>query len=141
MEYMDTYADTAKKETLEEAGAEVELRGILRMEHSLSISGARQRVVFYAEPVDPDKPLKSVPDEESLGAKWLSLDEIREKQKIPPPEGMRGPEIMIWSSYIEKGGPIFPLSVLSSRENAPCDPAESAMVVPRGAPLALVGKE
>ena len=39
---------------------------------------ARMRVVFYAEPKNMDEAhsLKTKADNESLGAEWLSLDEI-----------------------------------------------------------------
>jgi 8-oxo-dGTP pyrophosphatase MutT (NUDIX family) len=137
VEYMDSYEETARKETKEEAGMDVELRGVLRLEHSLSLSGARQRVIFYAEPVDPLQPPKSVPDEESLSAKWLSLDEIRAKQALMPPVGMRGPELHLWARYIEQGGPIYPLSILSNKENSSSDPTVDPLVIPRGAALTL----
>ena len=49
----ETFEEAAIRETKEEAGIDVNLRGILRVEHSLVSSDcARMRVIFLAEPVD-----------------------------------------------------------------------------------------
>src|SRR5688572_30153945 len=71
----ETFAAAAVRETREEAGIPVRLVGVVRVEHSPHLHGARMRVVFLAEPVD-DTPPKSVPDGESLEAAWVALDEI-----------------------------------------------------------------
>lgn len=47
------------REVQEEAGLDVELKGLLRVEYSLQgAAAARLRVVYYAEPRFPDQPLK-----------------------------------------------------------------------------------
>ena len=79
--------------------------------------GGRQRVIFYAEPEDEKQVPKSIPDDESLRAAWLTLPELEAEQNWPPPEGMRGPELLHWASYIENGGTIYPLSVLASESD------------------------
>ena len=33
--------------------------------------------------------------------------------KVSEKEGLRGPELIEWANYIDKGGLIYPLSVLS----------------------------
>ena len=67
----DTLPSTALKETEEEAGAVVELRGVLRVEHTLAPGGSgcqytrrqvRMRAIYSAAPVDASAPLKTVPD-------------------------------------------------------------------------------
>lgn len=108
----DDHYTTAIKETVEEAGIHVELKGILRVENEMTRHGGRQRVIFYAEPSDPQQPPKSEPDSESIRAEWLSLEELREKRHKPPPEGLRGRELLDWATYIERGGTIYPLAIL-----------------------------
>ena len=60
------------REVEEEAGCAVELRGVLRVEFSPDPSGECDRmimrVIYLAAPVNPELPLKSVPDKESKGA-------------------------------------------------------------------------
>lgn len=70
----ETYATAAQRETMEEAGVDIELKGILQIEHSPSKTGrhagyyVRQRVIYYAEPADPLNCIpKSIPDFESAG--------------------------------------------------------------------------
>ena len=110
----DDHIVTAHKETKEEAGVDIELKGILRVENEMTVCGGRQRVIFYAEPRDPNQPPKSIPDAESMGATWVSLDQLKQLQLLPPPEGLRGPELLHWAQYIENGGTIYPLSVFSN---------------------------
>src|SRR2546423_11583958 len=70
----ESFAAAAYRETLEEAGIPVRMTGVIRIEHSPSIGAARMRVIFLAEPID-DTPPKTTPDEESLEAAWVGLDE------------------------------------------------------------------
>ena len=66
----------AIRETLEEAGVEIELKGILRMEYSPKTKYSRLRVIFYGEPVDDSARAKTIPDFESVGACWVSIDDL-----------------------------------------------------------------
>ncbi|MFO0576583.1 MAG: NUDIX domain-containing protein [Polyangia bacterium] len=101
----------AHRETLEEAGLPIDLAGILRIEHSALADGsARMRVFFLAYPRD-DTPPKSVPDAESLGAVWVSLDEL---SRYP----LRGDEVSALFRHVAEGGPVYPLSLLCA-EGAP----------------------
>src|SRR4051812_21976008 len=68
----ESFADAAVRETLEEAGIPVRITGVIRVDHSPSPVGARMRVIFLADPA-ADTPPKSVPDDESLGAAWVTL--------------------------------------------------------------------
>lgn len=112
----DNHFNTAVKETEEEAGIRVELKGILRIENEMTQHGGRQRVVFYAEPSDLEQTPKTVADKESLRAAWLNTDELEQKSKSPPPEGLRGRELLDWATYIECGGTIYPLSLLATEQ-------------------------
>jgi phosphatase NudJ len=102
----ETFADAAVRETLEETGVPVRLAGVLRVEHTPSRFGARFRVVFLAEPVD-DTPPKSVPDEESLGAAWVTLGDLA---KYP----LRGDEVRELFEYVATGGAVYPVSLLQA---------------------------
>ena len=106
------FVQAAYRETLEEAGIDIELKGVLAVEHSLvSDQAARMRVIFYAIPTDPSQSPKSVPDAESNGAAWLTLEELKQKLDHPPPVGLRGEELLRWGTYVASGGLISPISV------------------------------
>lgn len=96
----ETLTVAAKRETLEEAGIDVELKGILAMEFNPFASErasdahlVRMRVIFYAEPSELglQQLPKSCPDFESVGACWCSYEEIQ--SQIP----LRGNEPRQWS--------------------------------------------
>ncbi len=100
----ESFAEAAVRETLEETGVPVRLCGLLRIEPSHSRGGLRMRVVYYAEPVD-DTPPKQVPDEESLGAAWVSLEELDSYS-------LRGSDVRDYFEYVASGGVISPLELL-----------------------------
>jgi phosphatase NudJ len=100
----ETFAAAACRETLEETGVPVRVAGILRVEHSPGKTFARLRVVFLAEPV-ADTPPKSVPDEESLAAAWVTLEELA---GYP----LRGEEVRELFEYVAAGGAVYPASLL-----------------------------
>lgn len=99
----ETFADAAIRETLEEAGVPIVLDGVLRVEHRPSVDGTRMRVIFVAHPAD-DTPPKSVPDEDSLEAKWLTIDEMR---SLP----LRGDDVVALFSMVERGAAVYPMSL------------------------------
>jgi len=112
----ETFEQAAHRETLEEAGIKILLKGILRVEYTASKSDSRMRVVYYAHPADDTLP-KSIPDEESLGAEWVTLEEFKQKGKVPP--GLRGDELIVWAKYLEAGGTVYPLSLLAKETSLP----------------------
>ena len=65
------------------------------------------RVIFFAEPKNDKQKPKSVPDKESLEARWVTLDEFKKIGDI------RGNELLDWGKYIEDGGAIFPMGLLA----------------------------
>ncbi|GIQ82399.1 hypothetical protein KIPB_007234 [Kipferlia bialata] len=115
VDYGQTFVEAALRETQEEAGVDVTLKGVLAVEHSLtSPETARMRVIFYAEPTDIHQAPKSKPDRESEGAEWLSIPEIEAKRGLPLPHGLRGEELLRWGVYVAGGGVIGPLTVSRS---------------------------
>jgi phosphatase NudJ len=104
VEVGETLPSAAAREVFEETGLRVRLDGVLRVEHTPSATGARVRVVFVGSPVD-DAPPKSVADDESLGAAWLTLDEIR---AMPT----RGHELVALLELVAGGAPVFPIELL-----------------------------
>ena len=111
---------TAHKETVEEAGIEIELVGVLRVNAAISERRGRLQVVYFARPKDIDQAPKNVPDKESKSAKWLTVDELEEMDR----KGLlRGPELLLWGKYVDSGGPIYPLTIVSTKEGKlPCIP-------------------
>ena len=103
----ETLAEAALRETLEETGVPIVLEGILRVEHTPSPEGtARVRVIFVARPADRTPP-KSVPDSESLEARWVTLSEL---SALP----RRGSEVRELFRHVAEGGAVHPLSLLGS---------------------------
>jgi 8-oxo-dGTP pyrophosphatase MutT (NUDIX family) len=100
----ETLEIAACRETLEETGVEVRLTGLLRIEHTPVIGGARVRVTFVGEPVGDTSP-KSTPDKESLGAAWVSVAELA---TYP----LRHPEVEEILGHVAGGGTVYPLSLL-----------------------------
>jgi len=98
--------DAAVRETLEEAGVRISILGVLRFEHSPHLHGAtRSRVFFLAKP-DGDPTPKNEPDEHSLGARWVTLEEL---QTLP----LRGADAAEAIHAVAEGAPLYPLSVLT----------------------------
>ena len=58
-----------------------------------------------------DTPPKSEPDEDTLGARWVALDEL---DQYP----LRGQEVRELFEYVARGGAVYPLSLLQA-EGAP----------------------
>jgi ADP-ribose pyrophosphatase YjhB (NUDIX family) len=104
----ESLVDAAVREVLEETGVPVRIDGILRIEHAAAEATARVRVVFTGTPLDDTVP-KSVADAESLGAAWLTLDEIRTRK-------LRGAELRALLESVEAGRQVFPLDLLGQRE-------------------------
>jgi phosphatase NudJ len=106
----ESIADAAVRETREESGVPIVLEGVLRVEHTPGPDGARLRVFFLGRPAD-DTPPRTTPDDESLGAAWVTRDEL---ERLP----LRGDEVRDWFRYVAEGGAVHPLSVLTV-EGAP----------------------
>jgi phosphatase NudJ len=102
----ETFVQAAERETLEEAGITIDVEGVLRLEHSPQSSGtSRVRAIVVARPRD-DRPTKKRPDRDSLGAAWVTLEEM---QSLP----LRGHEVQHILHYVSRGGPVYPLSLIA----------------------------
>lgn len=109
VEHGEEIARAAIREVYEETGVPVQLDGILRVEHSAPPSPdadayARVRVLYMGSPLD-DTPPKTTADDESLGAGWFTLDEIRE---MP----LRGAELRVLLESVTQGRQVFPLDMI-----------------------------
>ena len=64
------------------------------------------RMIFYAEPTSYEAALnyKTVPDEESNGALWVTPEELISIVQATPVPGLRGPELLDWANYLQNGG-------------------------------------
>ncbi|RQM23291.1 hypothetical protein B5M09_000704 [Aphanomyces astaci] len=104
----ETPEAAAIRETKEEAGMDVRLTGLLKLEyHPKTDSSGREyvrmRFVFLAEPVDHAQKPKSVPDYESAGASWCHVDDVKQ---LP----LRGPEPVEYFEFVATGGAVVPLT-------------------------------
>ena len=114
----ETLTSAAVRETMEEAGIDVDLKGILAMEYNpcgqLSRDNSdylvRLRVVFYAEPTLACIHMfpKSCPDFESAGAAWCTIEQLSQIK-------LRGSEPLVWAHYLRDGGVIYPMDLLKER--------------------------
>lgn len=104
----ESLVDAAVREVHEETGVPVRIDGILRIEHAAADSTARVRVLFAGTPIDDTAP-KTTADAESLGAAWLTIEEIRERK-------LRGAELRALLESVEAGRQVFPLDLLGQRE-------------------------
>jgi phosphatase NudJ len=111
VEHGESFVDGARREVREESGLEVELDGILRIEHTpaLAARDARLRIVFLAHPIGGA--LKTMADDESLGAAWVRLEELHDYR-------LRSAEVARHFEYVAGGGLIAPLWLLAP-EGAP----------------------
>jgi phosphatase NudJ len=100
----------ACRETLEETGVSIRLTGIIRIEHTPRPDSARVRVIFTGVPLAGSR-TKSIRDAESLGAAWVTLDELN---RYP----LRGQEVEDVLRYVAGGGTVYPLAILR-REGMP----------------------
>lgn len=103
MEPGETFAMAARRETMEEAGVDVVLEGVLKIQHAPMAGNARMRVIFVARPAD-DRPPKSVADDESLGAGWFSVEEMA---TLP----LRSEEVVDLAREVLDGALIHPMSL------------------------------
>ncbi|KAN0053155.1 hypothetical protein ACTA71_006679 [Dictyostelium dimigraforme] len=102
----------AIRETKEETGIDIELKGILRVEYSPMPNYSRMRIIFYAEPIDELQQPRLIPNYESMGAIYISLDDLSSFN-------LRGKEPTIWFNYVDKNKPIHPLSLLALEGSLP----------------------
>lgn len=102
----ESFVDAAVRETLEESGVPIVVEGILRVEHSPSAGDARCRVFVLGRPLDDTAP-RTTPNEHSLEAAWVSLDEL---SRYP----LRGSEVRDVMEYVLRGGAVHPLSLLTA---------------------------
>ena len=100
----ETLRQAAVRETKEEAGIDIIVKGILTVE--FTHSNGTFNIIYYAEPKDQEQKPKSIPDFESVGACYVEYEQIK---KIK----LRAPEPLQWIPYLVEGGEIYPLSVFS----------------------------
>lgn len=118
-------AEAAIRETKEEAGIDIKLTGMIKIEyhpkkdHRSDTQYVRMRFIFYAEPIDCDQLPKSIPDYESVGATWCRADQV---EALP----LRGPEPVIYFSHIASGKPIYPLDLIHVTSTASSNASSSS---------------
>lgn len=102
----ESLIEAAEREALEEGGIPVIPEGIIRIEHTPRPTGTvRVRVIFIARPKE-NKPPKDYADEQSLGARWFSLEEL---ENLP----LRGKDVLEILRYAASGAKMYPLDVIS----------------------------
>ncbi|KAL9653842.1 hypothetical protein ABK040_012903 [Willaertia magna] len=110
----ERFEEAAIRETIEEAGIEITLKGIIRIEYSpYKDGGARERIIFYGEPNDPHAQPKTIPDFESVGAEWFSYDEFEEYFLEKKTKHLRSHEPIDFFKYVHLGKQIYPIDLLT----------------------------
>jgi 8-oxo-dGTP pyrophosphatase MutT (NUDIX family) len=96
----------AIRETREETGVSIQLRGILGFDHESF--QARQRMRFAFVGIAADMPLKAAADEHSRGARWLTKKELL---SLP----LRHEEVVTWLERYEKATALLPCEAYDPR--------------------------
>lgn len=106
----EALTQAAQRETLEESRVSIVLDGIVRVEHTPIFDGsARCRVIYLAHAAaDSARPGST---EDSLDAAWVTLQQLDSLE-------LRGREVHELFHYVARGGPVYPLSLLTP-EGAP----------------------
>jgi phosphatase NudJ len=104
----ETLAEAAHRETMEESGVPIVLQGVLKVQHTPSVAGARVRALFLAAPADGTPPRRE-PNGHSLEARWVTLDELDE---LP----LRGPEVAAIFRWVAGGATAHPMELLGSED-------------------------
>lgn len=105
VELGETLVEAAQRETMEEAEIPIVPEGILRIEHTPFPDATRVRVILVARPADDSAPL-SKPNEDSLLAKWVTVNEA---QELP----LRGGEVLQIMNRVLHDTTVYPLSLLA----------------------------
>jgi len=100
----------AVRETAEEAGIMIGLRGLLGFDHSF----ARLRFIFVGDPAILGMP-KRVPDHHSRGAGWFTKAEAQTLR-------LRHQEVISWIERYEQGTPLLPCAAYEPLGLAERDP-------------------
>lgn len=129
VEYGEDHVRGALRETMEEAGVRIAIKGILRVESDMC--RGKQRVIFYAEPIEQTQQRKSlaeenvsltpktIADQESMSSKWMDLQELQRRSTLERPEGLRSRELLEWATYLENGGVVYPLALFTTDLKTP----------------------
>jgi 8-oxo-dGTP pyrophosphatase MutT (NUDIX family) len=104
----ESLMSAARRETKEEAGLDVELTGIIRIQHTARDGYVRLRVIFLGRPVSLTQLPKSIPDYESVGAAWVTYEEMQSLR-------LRGSEPLIFCGHVFEGKEVYPLSLLDDK--------------------------
>jgi ADP-ribose pyrophosphatase YjhB (NUDIX family) len=103
----ETFDEGGRREALEEAGVEVEANLSL-----LRIEVGYQRLRYILTGKAKSSTLKTVPDKESNGARWITVQDVQKLANGQYPVSnsrLRGTEPMEWFSYMKSGGTAFPI--------------------------------
>ena len=106
----ETFVEAGVRETLEEAGVNVKITGVLLFQ----LGGMMvPRVVLYAKPIAEgevcEEGAKSIPDFESCGSVWLGVEELEQLTR----DDYRGKGHTGWIFKSVASGLMAPLSLVS----------------------------
>ena len=105
----EDFLAAAKREVMEEAGVEVQIDGVLRVEHTPSPTGAlRVRLIFTASVLAGETP-KQHADEHSLQAGWFRRDEAA---SLP----LRSRQILELMDYALGGGYVASPAIIAGED-------------------------
>jgi 8-oxo-dGTP pyrophosphatase MutT (NUDIX family) len=99
----ETFCEGAAREAKEEAGLEIALEGLLRVEHNSDWS--ELRLLFVGCPTEPDAKPKTTSDVHSERASWVTVDKLSVLQ-------VRDEDVEPAYRARHNGAPIYPLDLL-----------------------------
>lgn len=132
----ETFLQAALRETREEAGINIKIPGVLKIDQSVKEERNSMRVIFYGEPVSIDESLKlkTTSDAESECASWVSLYDLH---RLNFNKELRYEEPLDWAQWLELGGQFTPVSILGEQIPLQPDqpPRKSGFVLPENPEL------
>lgn len=112
VEPREAFASAAVRECLEETGVAIELEAVARIEHTPRPNGSiRVRVYFVARP-SSSTTTKSVADEHSVRAAWLTAEEVAGLR-------LRAPEVALAVRHVAEARTRFADLAILSAEGRP----------------------
>ena len=107
----ESHLQTATRVTFEKTGIDIELKGILRIEYSITKGPIEHvKIVFYAEPESKNQIPNLEVNDYGYESQWISTSKVTELLA----QKSENQEMLQWIPYLENRGTIYPLLLLAN---------------------------